>query len=182
MNKKVLKVMIGLVVVFLLALYLLKFAFPEMFVIAVENKTFIEIGNYIDSHDWSYYLFGICTAFITYWFYFCAVFKKWYLNWIQALIVLGIVGASIGLSFVDPQLTTAFTICAMLLIPLIFKADMTYGAIVFSIHYLAQALTLSIREVNVMYGNTLIFTLLTIECFFWLLLFYLIPHIKSKEV
>lgn len=181
MNKKVLKTMIALVVVFLAGLYVLKIFFPEQFVMAVENDVLIKIGNYIDTHSWSYYLFGIFTSFVTYWLYFCAVLKKWYLNWKQILLVFAIIGISIGLSFYDAQINVAFTILSMLLVPLIFKTNMNYGVVVFLIHYLAQALTLSIREVNVQYGNTLIFTILTIECMFWLLLFYLLPQIKNKE-
>ena len=48
MNKKVLKVMIGLVVVFLTALYVLKLVFPDKFILAVENEVFIKIGDFID--------------------------------------------------------------------------------------------------------------------------------------
>ena len=69
--------------VFLTACYVLKFFFPQQFVMAIENPTLISIGQYIDGHQWLFYLFGIFTSFISYWFYLCAVCKRWYLNWWQ---------------------------------------------------------------------------------------------------
>ena len=81
MNRKVFKVMIALVVIFLTGLYVLKIFMPEQFVLSVENETIIIIGTYIENNAWAYYLFGILTSFITYWLYLCAVCRKWYLNW-----------------------------------------------------------------------------------------------------
>ena len=66
MNKKVLKTMIALVIVFLLACYILKIFFPEQFVMSIENEKLIAIGNYIDNNAWAYYIFGIAdTNFAT---------------------------------------------------------------------------------------------------------------------
>jgi hypothetical protein len=182
MNKKVVKGMIVLVVAFLLGLYVLKIFFPEQFVMAVQSDALVKIGNYIDTHQWAYYIFGICTSFLTYWLYFGAVFKKWCLNWYQVLIVLAIIGGSIGISFYDTTLSSTFTLLCMLVIPLIFKADMRYCVVVFSVHYLAQSLTLLIRNLPkyIAYYNSLTFFLLALEMYFWLLLFYFYPHIKKE--
>lgn len=66
MNKKVLKVMIVLVVIFLLALYVLKIFFPQEFVMVVENDKLVSIGYYVDNHLWLHIILGIITSFITY--------------------------------------------------------------------------------------------------------------------
>ena len=182
MNKKVFKTMIALVIVFLLACYILKIFFPEQFVLSVENKTIIAIGNYIDSNEWAYYLFGIFTSFLTYWLYLCAVCRRWYLNWWQCLIVLVAIGASIGFTFVDVNLSSAISVCSMLLLPIFFKANTKATLVVFSTHYLSQALTLSIRNlpIYIAYYNSLVFTLITLECYFWLLLFYIYFNYKGE--
>lgn len=182
MNKKVIKAMLVLVVVFLVGLYVLKIFFPEQFVMAIENEKLIMIGNYIDSHTWAYYLFGIVTSFITYWLYFCATLKKWYLNWWQILVALGIIGATIGISFYDATLSSTFSIIAMLIVPVLMKGDTKYTLIVYSTHYLAQSLTLLIRQLPlyIQAYNSLVFLFLTLECYFWLLLFYVYPHIKKE--
>ena len=182
MNKKVVKAMLALVVIFLVGLYILKIFIPDKFVMVIENEKLVEIGNYIDSHQWAYYLFGIVTSFITYWLYFCATIKKWYLNWWQILVVFAIIGGSIGLDFYNPVFAGVFTIVAMVIVPVIFKADGRYTLVVFGTHYLAQALTLEIRNLPIYLTsvNSMIFTLLTLEVYFWLLLFYIYPHIKEN--
>ena len=133
MNKKVFRTMIALVVIFLVALYVLKIFFPEQFVISIENEKLIAIGNYIDNNAWAYYLFGIVTSFLTYWLYLCAVCKQWYLKWWQCLIVLGVIGLSIGLNFVDVNLCSAFNVISMMILPIMFKANTKITLIVFSI-------------------------------------------------
>lgn len=183
MNKKVIKAMIILVVAFLTGLYILKIFFPEKFVMAVTIDNLVKIGDYIDNNAWAYYLFGIATSFITYWLYFCSTMKKWALNVWQVLVVLAIIGATIGISFYDATLSSVFSMVAMLIVPILFKSDTKYTLIVFSTHYFAQSITLQIRQLQlyVAYYNSLSFMLLTTECYFWLLLFYILPHIKRSK-
>lgn len=182
MNKKVFKTMIALVVIFLVTCYVLKIFFPEQFILSVENKTIIAIGNYIDNNAWAYYIFGIATSFLTYWLYLCAVCKRWYLNWWQCLIVLAVIGASIGFSFVDVNLCSALSYTSLIILPFIFKAELKPVAIVFTTHIFAQFLTTSIRNlpVYIAYYNSLIFAFLTAECYLWLLLFYVYFNYKEK--
>ena len=183
MNKKVLKTMIALVVIFLVALYVLKIFFPEQFVMSIENEKLIAIGNYIDNNEWAYYLFGIVTSFLTYWLYLCAVCKKWYLNWWQCLIVLAVIGASIGFNFVDVNLCSALSYSSFIFLPFIFKAELKPVAIVFTTHIFAQFLTTSIRNlpVYIQYYNSLIFAFLTFECYLWLFLFYIYYNYNKEK-
>lgn len=183
MNKKVLKTMIALVIVFLLACYILKIFFPEQFVMSIENEKLIAIGNYIDNNEWAYYLFGIVTSFLTYWLYLCAVCKKWYLNWWQCLIVLAVIGASIGFNFVDVNLCSALSYSSFIFLPFIFKAELKPVAIVFTTHIFAQFLTTSIRNlpVYIQYYNSLIFAFLTFECYLWLFLFYIYYNYNKEK-
>ncbi len=182
MNKKVLKTMIALVVIFLIACYVLKIFFPEQFVLSVENETIIAIGNYIDSNEWAYYLFGIFTSFLTYWLYLCAVCRKWYLNWWQCLIVLATIGASIGLNFVDVNICSALNYASFVFLPLIFGSNLKTVAIVYTVHMVSQALTLTIRNLPIYMVNinSLSFTLITFEMYFWLLLFYFYYNYKKE--
>ena len=182
MNKKVIKAMLVLVVVFLVGLYVLKIFFPEQFVMAISNPKLIEIGNYIDTHKWAFYIYGFITSSITYFLYFNACFKQWRFNWKQWLVFIVVILGNFGLSFVDTTLCATFSILSMLLVPLIFKADMRYTAVVFSTHYLAQSLTLSIRNLPMYFVNinSIIMALVTLEMYFWLLLFYVYPHIKKE--
>lgn len=183
MNKKVLRTMIALVVIFLIACYVLKIFFPEQFVLSVENETIIVIGEYIDNNEWAYYLFGIFTSFLTYWLYLCAVCRKWYLNWWQCLIVLATIGISIGLNFIDVNLYTALSYSSFVLLPMLFKARLKEVGIVFPIHLLSQSLSLSIRNLPIYMTNVNALTihLLGMESFLWLILFYIYFNYKEKK-
>lgn len=49
MNKNVIRAMIYLVCVYLCAWYVLKFSFPEQFVLKINNPSIIKFGQYVDS-------------------------------------------------------------------------------------------------------------------------------------
>lgn len=181
MNKKVLTTMVSLMGVFIMTCYVLKFFFPEQFVMSIENPALISIGQYIDSHQWLFYLFGIFTSFITYWFYLCAVCHRWYLKWYECLMVLGIIGATIGLSFVDANLSTALSYASFAFLPAIFGSDLKSVAICYSIHIPNQFITLSIRNLMayVATRTTLNIMLLSIDMYLWLMLLYFCGNYKK---
>ena len=182
MNKKVFKTMIALVVIFLIALYVLKIFFHEQFVLSVENKTIIAIGNYIDSNEWAYYLFGIFTSFLTYWLYLCAVCRRWYLKWYEILTVLVVIGGSIGLSLWDTNVYSAYSVITFIVLPVIFKSDLKTVATVFTIHSLSQTMSLTIRNLP-MYitsPNSLTMFIMTFDCYLWLLLLYFYYNYKKE--
>lgn len=181
-NKKLYISMIVLIISFLVAMYVLKIFFPQQFVMAVENERLISIGNYIDSHKWAYYLFGIFTSFVTYHFYCCAVCKRLYLKLWQYLVILATIGLNIGFTFIDTRISSYISIMSFVVLPFIFKANLKEVAIVYPIHGLAQILTLSIRNLPtyIQYCNMLFATMLTFECYLWLILFYIIFNLKKE--
>ena len=184
MNKSVFISMLTLSICLLAGMYILKIFFPQEFLFVIENKRIIAVGEYIDGHAWAYYMLGIITSFVTYWLYLCAVCKRRALNIKQCGIVLVAIAISIGLSFADEKLSNHFNIVSMLLLPWIFKGGLKEVAIVYSVHGLAQVLSLEIRGLSmyIQYSNTLFFVLLTLECYFWLFLFYIIFNYKKQEV
>ena len=183
MNKKVFGTCISLVILFLAAMYVLKFFYPEQFVLAVENPQIIKIGQFIDTHAWAYYAFGVFSSFITYWLYCCACCKRWYLKWYECLIILAVIGCNIGLSFVDATIYQQFTISSMLLLPFIFKARLRGVAVTYSIHGLAQVLSLKIRNLPMFMANisSLVLNIVGIECWLWLIFFYLYYNYNNKK-
>lgn len=176
MNKKVFISMLVLTISFLVGLYILKIFFPQEFMMNIQNDKLIVIGNFIDNHTWLYYICCGVTAFITYWLYCCACKRKLYLNWKETLIVIGfIVGIRI-ISFYDNNLATHISISSFFIIPLICKFDLKIATIVYSVHGLSQVLSLGIRNLPLYLTNSnyIVVLLMTIECYFWLLLFYII--------
>lgn len=80
MNKKVLRVMIILVAVFLVALYVIKIFFPEQFAMSIENQVLINAGDYVDANVWLSKICSAITTFITFFLFICAVTGKWLPN------------------------------------------------------------------------------------------------------
>lgn len=184
MNKKVLKTMIALVVIFLCALYVLKIFFPEEFVMVIENEQLIKIGEYVDNNLWLHIILACITSFITYWLYLCAVTHKWYLNWKEILMVLGVIAITQTLYSFDEtvDLASGISIISMLLLPIFSKANLKDVAIVFSIHYMAQLLSTLIRGLPLLLTNVNYMTILLmgIESYFWLILLYLYLNLKRR--
>lgn len=183
MNKRVFVSMVVLVVSFLFGMYILKFFFPEQFLFAIENETIIEIGNYIDSHAWAYYIVGIATSFLTYWLYLCAVCGKRKLSIKEMAIMLAVIGISIGISFLDEAAVSIVSYISLIALPVLFGCrNIKALAIVFSVHTLAQYLSLQIRDLPLFFTNvnTVTATIVGGECYLWLILFYIIYNYKSE--
>lgn len=182
MNKKVIKTMIALVIIFLMGLYVLKIFIPEQFVLSIENENIIIISNFIDSNVFAYYTFGIITSFITYWLYLCAVCRRWYLKWYECLIVLLVIGGSIVLSLWDTNVYSAYSVITFIVLPLLFKSNLKTVAITFSIHSLSQTFTLSIRGLStyITTYTSLNILLLSFDMYLWLILLYIYYNYKKE--
>ena len=184
MNKKVFVSSLVLVIVFLCAMYVGKIFFPQEFVMIVENERLLAIGQFIDSHPLLYYICCFATSFVTYWLYCCAVSRRKFLNWKECLIILASVVISRLASFIDMNIATHISIALFFLLPIVTKGQLKECAIVYGVHGLAQVLSLSIRDLPLYFTNALTFVsgiLMTLECYLWLILFYLIYNYKKEN-
>lgn len=183
MYKKVIKTMIYLVIVFLIGLYVLKFFFPNEFVMVIENQTLVAVGDFIDNHIWVYRICSVFTCYLTYWLYLCALKGKFTLNWKENLVVLLVIIITQVVYEFDAQVYSGLSVVAMVALPLIVRANLKDVAIVFGVHAMAQVLSMSIRGLPLLLQHTNFITifLMTIECYFWLLLFYLYYNLKRRN-
>ena len=191
MNKKVLKTMIGSVVVFLVALYVLKIFFPEQFVMVVENEQFIKIGNYIDTHKWASIIFGFVIGFIGDYLYFGAVCRTTKLKW-HLILIMCIYGVLFELFYNLADMETIISLtnviiaiqsAYMILIPMFYTKELKPLSITYSIHYLSQALSLSIRNLALLItnANSIVNIFMCFESYLWLILLFSIFNYKKKE-
>lgn len=191
MNKKVLKTMIALVIVFLVACYILKIFFPEQFVMSIENKVFIQIGNYIDSHKWLSCIYGIVLGFIFDYLFFGAVCKQKKLNYkLIIIIIVYNIAFSCVYNFANPLflqeyslIISAISSCYMILIPMFFTKTIKELSITYCINYISQTLSLNIRNLSLLLTNTnsLIISLMTIESYLWLILLFIYFNYKKEK-
>lgn len=183
MNKKVFISMLVLSISFLIGLYVLKIFFPQEFVMSIENDRLVEIGTFIDNHLWLYYICCGITAFITYWLYCCACSSRLYLKWYECLYIIATIIAIRLISFYDESLSTVISVVSFVFLPALTKGNIKQCALVYTVHGIAQALSLSIRNLPLYLTNINFITSLfmTLEMYFWLLLFYIIYNYKKKE-
>ena len=183
MNKKVFITMLCLSVSFLALCYFLKFFFPQEFVMAVENERIIQIANFIDSNKIVYYIYGLIPPFITYFLYCCACSHRLYLKWYEYLIILATIIVVRVTSFFDANISTAISITSFVFLPFICKGDLKTCAIVYTVHCINQSLTLTIRNMTIymQYMSSLTATILSIDMYIWLILFYILFNYKTKK-
>ena len=105
------------------------------------------------------------------------------LHWKEIVVVAVTITITHVLYEFDQNLYSALSVIAMLIIPLIFKAEFKPVVIVFSTHCLSQKLSLSIRSLPALLTNVNFASifLLTFECYLWLLLFYLYYNYKEDK-
>lgn len=184
MNKKVFISMLVLVISFLVGIYVLKVFFPEEFMMSIQNENLIKIGTFIDERKWLYYLCNGITAFITYCLYCCACSGRKILKWYEYLYIVATIIICRVVNLYDVNMATIISWCSFLFLPALCKGNIKVSAFVFTTHSILQGLSIKIRSLP-MYlvtTNFITFTLMTFECYFWLLLFYIIFNYKKREV
>jgi hypothetical protein len=164
-------------------MYIAKIFFPQEFIMVIENEKIIAIGKFFDSNIWMCYTIGFITSFITYWLYICATCRIKRLSIIQ----MGIVALAIILSFViniiDANIAMHYSVCVMIALPWLFGGNIKDVSIVYSIHGLAQALSLNIRSLPMLMTNVNSATLFLcgFETYLWLLLMYIINNYYPEK-
>ena len=185
-NKKLYISMLILVGVFLVLMYVLKIFFPQEFVMAIENKNIILIGEFIDNKEWLYTICCVITSSITYYLYICASSHRMKLNCYEIITII-IVSLGIRLVglYIDSNLRTILSMCSFFILPAIMGADLKTLSIVYTVHSISQYLTLKIRDLPLFFTNNINFIsgiFLTLECYLWLILMFIIFNYKKEDL
>lgn len=184
-NKKIYISMLVLTIVFLVAMYVLKFFFPQEFILAIENETIVKIGTFIDNRPWLYTICCVITSSITYYFYVCASSHRFKLKLWEVLVI---VGTSLGIRliglYVDADIRTILSWTSFAFIPAIMGGDLKSMATVFTVHSLSQGLSIKIRNLPMYFTNMPNFVttmFVGIECYLWLVLMFIIFNYKKEN-
>lgn len=175
----------------LIALYVAKIFFPEFIVGIAEIESVVKFGEYVDAHQWSYYLFNGLVSFVGGYIYCCACCRKKRLTLAQTcIVVLEVIGLFIVQKYLF-NLYEAINLMCMVLMPTIMCAidkrlDIKYlysTTTCFMIHCIAQLLSLRIRDISTLisYPNVATLTILLIDAFIWLVLLYNYFNYKERR-
>lgn len=184
MKKKTLYItMLVLSISFLLAMYVLKFFFPQEFMLSIQSDKIIQIGTFIDEHIVLRHICGGITSFITYWLFCCACSRRWKLKWIECLYIIILVVLLRLTSLIDSNIATHLSFCGFFVLPALMKGDIKICSLVFFVHGFAQCFMLTIRNLPIYLftANFLTILLVTLDCYLWLILFYIIFNIKKEN-
>lgn len=181
----------GLIIfgIMLIAFYLLKIINPEFVIELSEIDRVVELGEYVDSHKWAYYLFFFIISFAGGYFYVCACCRKKSLNFRDVCIL----AIEVILLFVVEKYLMQYYIyinwfCMLIMPTIICRLDgrndikYLYSTVsCLTIHSIAQLISLEIRNISLMisFPNSASFTVLTIDAFIWLVLLYNFYNFKE---
>lgn len=191
MNKKVFISMTTLIIIFLIAIYILKIFFPLEFVLSIENKNIIKIGNFINNSKTLSIIFYFIIGFIFDWLYFGAVCKT-KIHKLSLIIIMICYGLlfSVFSVFVPIEkaikyngLIIALQNCYMIFIPMFYTKTIRELSITYSINAISQNLLLLIRDVSLYSANTnsLVTFMLSIDNYLWILLLFIIFNFNKKQ-
>ena len=177
--------------VILLALYVLKIVCPEFVIGVAEIPAIVRFGNYVNSYLWAYYLFTTIVSFTIGYFYCCACCRKRKLRLVDTCIVLAQVLLMAVVQRFLPDYYLCLSIITMLLCPTIIclidkRSEIKYlysTIFTFSIHSLAQVVSLSIRDISlkITFPNVATLNILLIDLFIWMLLLYNFYNYKENN-
>ena len=191
MNKRVYKVMLALVLTFIAGIYVLKVFFPNDFMLVIENQKLVHAGQVIDNTPVLDYLCSFLIAYIFDYLYFGAVCQKKKLGIRLSLIITLYNAFFVAFYRLAPAATVvkhanlllALSNCYMILIPMFFTKHIKGLSVTYTINSIAQLLTLNIRNLSLLLTNAnfITTTLMSIECFFWMLVCYMLFTRKEEK-
>ena len=174
----------------LVCLYLLKLIFPEFVIHIAQVESISSFGVYIDTHLWAYYLFNFTIGFVSGYLYCCGACRKRRLSRLDSIILFIEVVLLLVVQKFLPDYYLGISLVCMIIMPAIMCkinhcTDIKYlysMVVCFSVHSIAQLISLSIRDIGLMIAtyNSATLTLLVIDVYIWQFLLY--SYFNYKEV
>lgn len=178
-------------VAILIGVYAIKIINPSFIVGIAEIDSIVAIGNFINNNMWAYYFATTIISFIIYWLFCCACCRKKTLNKVECLIIL----LTIILLFICEKFAYFMyyevNMLSMIIVPSIIlvinkKQDIKYlysVTICTTIHFVAQAFSLQIRNIMLLVSHVNYATLivLMIDMYIWLFIMYFYFNNKKEE-
>lgn len=183
MNIKIAKTMLALCIVYIIGFYVLKFIFPEYLLLTITDPNVLTFGKFIESSKIIYYVAQGLSTFISLYLFSCASCARFKIKWYELIyLIVGSVLTNLVL-YVAPELYTHTSISIMLIMAMLFKGNLAYTVVSFTLHGFLSQFLFSIRgfETIVMSVNTASAIILTIEGWVWLVLLGLIFYLKEKK-
>lgn len=164
------------------AIYILKIFLPHFVIEVAHVESIVQLGHYIDTHQWAWYLATFVISYFVYFFYCCACCSKNKLHTKEHLIIVITIIALFVIKNYMPMQYTAINLISMLVLPLIFGGIFKNTVVCFSVVNLLQTLTVEIRGLSFMIidFNFATFLILTIDVYIIEVLLYFLFNYKKE--
>lgn len=184
MNIRVAKTMLALCTVYLAIFYILKYFFPDVFLLQVSNPGVLKFGNLVQNHIVLLYLYYTVSTGLTYYLYNCACCGRFKFK-IREIVYLAVatVSSIVVSHFVSTAGYTHIATCLMLILPLLCKGSFRNTVLAFVIHGTLSQMLFKIRgfEEVIGYVNIASGFLLSTDCYIWLVLLATIHYLKEEK-
>lgn len=183
MRKKVFTTFLLLVIGVMVAYYVLKFFYPEKFLLMITDPNILRFGEFLEMHKIFNTVFSVFMSFVTMYLFACSTGGKLYLNWWRTGLILLM---SISLKFVMIYAYDFYlhsTIVAMFICACLSNANIYRTTLVYGVHGYLQLFLLDIRgfETILPVMNSAVVYALGLENLLWLILFYIIFNFKKEK-
>ena len=88
----------------LILFYVAKIFFPDFIIGVAEIPFIVNVGSYIDTHLWAFYLYSFIISFLTGYIYSCACCRKIKLSIKQVLILASVVISLLVIQILLPKI------------------------------------------------------------------------------
>lgn len=183
MNIKIAKTLLILNIVYIVAFYIIKFAFPDFLLLQITDPNVLKLGSFIESSEVWLQIYYFLSTFLTFYLFVCASTGKFKRKWYELIyIAVAVIINRLVTDFL-PELCVHTSTSLMFLLALLCKSKMQYAVPAFVIYgYLSQFL-FSIRgfETIILKINIASGFVLGLECYVWLFLFSLLFYLKESK-
>lgn len=183
MRRKVFTTMLFLVIGVMIAYYVLKFFFPEKFLLIITDPDVLRFGEFLENHKIFDTIFSILMSFVTLYLFSCSSASKTHLNWWKTLIVVSIAIFNVLTSPYWGDLYLHTSIITMFLCACLENCKLRQSVLIFGVHGYLQLCLLNIRgfETILPIMNKATMYTLGFENLVWLVLFYIIFNFKKEK-
>ena len=160
----------------------------NLFEIMCNNKNFIKVCEYADSHWWAYYLISVMISFVNTYFFILAVMQETKYNKWQFIMVIATVLLTNIIKCINAKLSFVTDIWQMIIIPCIFTIKtpkkhwyVLIGNALLMVFQLVSIFVKNVRSIFVTNNGVLISAIFAIDVLLMVILYFAYMNIIKER-
>ena len=182
MNKKISKTLLVLLIVYTIAFYILKYAFPEILVEMLISPNVMKFADFINSWIGYQHILKLFTTILTLYLFVCASCGRFKFRWYELIYVLvGSILCRVCAEYFY-EFYTHTSISIMFVLAWLCKGKLGYATFSFVVHGYLSQLSFKIKgfETIITHYNLVNGLMLSLEVYVWLIVLALFFSLKER--